>query len=88
VLPAAEAGALDRSRLLYLRIDLTPHIPVPLGVTARLVHQHLDSGMNVHAGLCFDFSFNPEHREFVGEQMKRYVGVLQSVQTRRMRKAA
>ncbi len=88
VLPAAEAGSLDRSRVLFLRIDLTPHIPAPLGVTARLVHQHLDSGMNVHAGLCFDFSFNPEHREFVGEQMRRYIGALQSTQTRRVRKAA
>lgn len=88
VLPASEAGALDRSRVLFLRIDLTPHIPVPLGVTARLVHQHLDSGMNVHAGLCFDFSFNPEHREFVGEQMRRYIAVLQGVQTGRARKAA
>lgn len=88
VLPAAEAGSLDRSRVLFLRIDLTPHIPAPLGVTARLVHQHLDSGMNVHAGLCFDFSFNPEHREFVGEQMRRYIAALQNTQTRRVRKAA
>lgn len=88
VLPAAEAGSLDRGRTLFLRIDLTPHIPAPLGVTARMVHQHLDSGMNVHAGLCFDFSFNPEHREFVSEQMRRYVGALQAGQAARAKKAA
>lgn len=87
VLAASESGALDRSRVLYLRIDLTPHIPAPLGVTARLVHQHLDSGMNVHAGLCFDFSFNPEHRDFVGEQMRRFIGLVQAGQAK-LRRAA
>jgi len=88
VLPAGESGPLDRSRVLYLRIDLTPHIPAPLGVTARLVHQHLDSGMNVHAGLCFDFSFHPEHKDFVADQMKRFTAALQAGQTHRARKAA
>lgn len=88
ILPSAEAGALDRSRVLFLRIDLTPQIPAPLGVTARLVHQHLDSGMNVHAGLCFDFSFNPGHKDFVADQIRRYVGILQAGQGQRMRKAA
>ena len=87
VLPSVEASALDRSRVLFLRVDLTPHVPAPVGVTARLVHQHLDSGMNVHAGLCFDFSFNPGHREFVADQMKRYINALQAGQVG-MRKAA
>lgn len=88
VLPAGESGPLDRSRVLFLRIDLTPHVPAPLGVTARLVHQHLDSGMNVHAGLCFDFSFNPEHRDFVAQQMKRYILALQAAQAQRTKRAA
>lgn len=88
VLPASESSGLDRGRVLYLRVDLMPHVPAPLGVTARIVHQHLDSGMNIHAGVCFDFSFNPGHKEFVSEQIRRYVGLLQASQATRVRKAA
>jgi hypothetical protein len=69
----ADAGALDRRQFLWLRVDLTPDIPAPLAVTARLAHTHLDSEQNLYAGLAFDFAFNPAHREFVLALLGRYV---------------
>lgn len=68
-----DAAAADRCRLVWMRIDLRPVIPAPLAVTARFVHKHLDSGQNLIAGAAFDFSFNQPHREFVVEQIMRYV---------------
>jgi len=76
----AEARAIDRARLFWLRLDLTPHIPVPLGVTARMAHHHMDSTQAVYAGLSFDFSFNPQHQTFAVQQMMRYVEMLQQEQ--------
>jgi len=73
-----EASAAERSRLIWVRVDLTPHIRAPLAITARVVHTHLDSGQNLYAGSAFDFAFNPGHREFVVEQVVRYVSRVQS----------
>jgi hypothetical protein len=75
-----DAGAMERSRLYWLRINLTPHIPAPIAMTARLAHTHIDSTQNVYAGLAFDFEFNPSHRQFVVDQICRYVGSLQRQQ--------
>lgn len=73
----SEASAVDRSRLLWIRLDLTPHIPAPLGMTARLAHTHLDSEQNIYAGVAFEFSFNPPHRQFVVDQITRYSNLVQ-----------
>jgi hypothetical protein len=70
-------GALDRARLFWLRVNLMPDIPAPIGLTARLVHTHLDSAQNLYAGLAFEWAFNPSHREFVIDQITRYAGELQ-----------
>jgi hypothetical protein len=75
-----DAAAVDRSRLFWLRINLTPHIPAPIAMTARLAHTHIDSTQNIYAGLAFDFIFNPSHRQFVVDQVCRYVGALQRQQ--------
>lgn len=80
VLEPGDAGAVDRTRLFWMRIDLCPHIPAPLGVTARLAHTHVDSGQNVYAGMAFDFGFNPGHKDFVVEQICRYARVVQRLQ--------
>lgn len=69
----SEAAALDLSRILWMRIDLRPRIAAPIGVTARVAHTHRDSEQNLHAGLAFEFQFNPPHRAFVVEQICRYV---------------
>lgn len=82
----ADAAALDRSRLFWLRIDLTPQIPAPLAVTARLAHTHIDSTQAVYAGLAFEFGFNPAHREFVAGQLCGYFAAMQNSQ--RLRRSA
>lgn len=80
-----EASAVDRARLFWLRIDLRPHIPAPLGITARLVHTHIDSSQNVYGGMAFDFAFNPAHRDFVVDQIARYARLAQFGQNLRSR---
>lgn len=74
-----EASAADRSRLIWMRIDLRPVIGAPIAMTAKIVHKHIDSSQNLHAGAAFDFSFNPAHREFVVDQIVRYVNKLSAV---------
>jgi hypothetical protein len=73
----ADAGAVERARMLWLRVDLRPHVPGPLAVSARLVHSHLDSEQNVYAGLAFDFTFDSAHKDFVVAQICRYVAAAQ-----------
>ncbi|MCA9278097.1 MAG: hypothetical protein H6815_04820 [Phycisphaeraceae bacterium] len=67
------AHGLDRARMFWVRMDLRPYIPVPLGATVKLAHTHIDSMQNVYAGVALDFTFNAEHRGFVAEQIERYV---------------
>ncbi len=68
-----EAHAVDTSRLVWLRLDLTPEVPLPIGMTARLVHSHRDSEQNLCLGGAFEFGFHAAHREFVVSQITRYV---------------
>ena len=70
----AEMAAADRARYVWLRLNLTPVIPAPIAMTARIVHKHLDSEQNLTAGASFDFTFNPAHRDFVVAQINRFVG--------------
>lgn len=72
-----DASGFDHARFFWVRVDLTPHIPAPLGFTTKLVHRHMDSTGAIHAGLSFEFGFNPEHRVFVVEQIVGYVASLQ-----------
>jgi c-di-GMP-binding flagellar brake protein YcgR len=74
----SEGAALERCRMLWLRIDLRPEVPAPIGLTARLAHSRMDSGQNVNAGVAFDFAFHPAHKEFVVEQICRYVARTQA----------
>jgi hypothetical protein len=68
-----EASAADKSRLVWMRINLMPHIRAPLAITARIVHTHLDSSQNLYLGAAFEFAFHAGHREFVVDQVTRYV---------------
>lgn len=77
------SGPVNSSKQLWLRITLTPHIPAPLCVTARVVHTHLDTTHRVYAGVSFDFSMNKPHEQFVVSQICRYVAELQREQLRR-----
>jgi len=71
-----ERPSFDSSGRYWLRIDLADHTPGPLAVTARCVHQHLDSLQNLHLGFSFDFAHHPEHRDFIVRQISAYVGAI------------
>jgi hypothetical protein len=72
-----DAGVLDRPVPFLMRVDLSPVLPVPLPVTARLAHTRVDSSQNIHAGFAFDFSQHREYEGFVGEQICRYIAEIQ-----------
>ncbi len=82
-----QSTGVSQRPYLWLRFDLRPHIPHPVAVTARVAHTHLDSSQNLYAGLAFDFTHNPEHRQFVVDLLEEYARRLQADQ-RRTRAAA
>lgn len=71
------AAAVDTRQYVWMRIDLRPHLPVPLAITARRAHAHMDSAQNLYVGFAFDFSHNPAHQRFVTDILTRYVQTLQ-----------
>jgi hypothetical protein len=77
-----EAVAAERSRLIWMRLNLTPHIAAPIAITGRVVHTHLDSAQNLYAGVAFEFAFNPAHKDFVISQVTRYVNQVQATARR------
>jgi hypothetical protein len=79
---AADAVAAQRRPHIWLRLDLRPHIPIPVAVTARIAHTHIDSTQELHTGLAFDFSFNAEHRRFVVELFAKYMQDVENGQLR------
>ncbi len=83
ILNPGEASAADRHHAFWLRIDLRPQIPVPVAVSARRVHCHLDSNGQTYAGMAFDFTFNPSHQRFVTDLFNRYIDELQTRQRTR-----
>jgi c-di-GMP-binding flagellar brake protein YcgR len=76
-----EASFLDRARLLWVRLDLTPQLRAPIAIAARVAHTHLDSAQNLYAGLAFEFSHHPAYRQFVVDQISRYVDEVTAAQT-------
>lgn len=83
-----DAAALNSRSYVWTRLDLRPHIPAPVAVTARIAHTHVDSSQNVYAGLAFDFAHNPSHREFVVDLFTQYIEALQHQQRHADRHAA
>ncbi len=63
---------------LWLQIDLRPDVPVPVAVTARVAHQHLDSAQNLYLGLAFDSAHDPQHQEFVSGLFAKYISQVQA----------
>ena len=68
-----ELSSAERARYIWMRLNLTPVIAAPIAMCAKIVHKHLDSEQNLIAGAAFEFSFSQGHKEFVVEQMLRYV---------------
>jgi hypothetical protein len=73
---------------VWIQLDLRPHIPAPVAVTARIAHTHVDSSQHVYAGLAFDFAHNPPHRRFIVDLFAQYVESLQQQQQSGGRAAA
>ncbi|MFM9959488.1 MAG: hypothetical protein ACKVZJ_15635 [Phycisphaerales bacterium] len=81
-------ASLDTTKLMWLRLNLRPHVPAPLGVAARIRHTHIDSMQRLYAGLMFEFAGMTAHQKFVVEQLCRYVALVQREQLRRQAKDA
>lgn len=80
LVPRQEGGGIDRSRFVWARLDLRPEIPLPLGVTARVVHTHMNHEQDIYAGVSFEFAFHPAYKPFVAELLVGYVEQLQRQQ--------
>lgn len=78
-------ASLETARFLWLRIDLRPDLPIPLCVCARARHTHIDSTQKVYAGLSFEFGTRAEHKEFVVDQICKFVAGVQRDQLQRQR---
>lgn len=87
VVEPGDAQALTRHRVFWLSIALPPEITVPLAVTAKLVHTHIDSSQKTYCGLAFEFGHNRSHQKFITDQIRRCVTMQQEAQLRRLRKA-
>lgn len=76
-----DRSSFDGRMYHWLRIDLAPHVPAPIGAVGRLRHTHIDSTQSLYAGLSFEFGHHPEHQAFVVEQLCRYVELVQQEQS-------
>lgn len=79
------AQSLARHRLFWLNIELPPEIELPLAVTARLAHTHIDSSQNTYAGFAFEFGHNRPHQKFIVDQIRKCVARRQQAQVEAMR---
>jgi hypothetical protein len=66
---SADAAALGHHRVFWLHISLGALLPLPICVTGKLVHTHLDSSQRTYAGLSFDFTFHLPHQQAVADQV-------------------
>ncbi|MGP1346857.1 MAG: hypothetical protein ACTS3F_09370 [Phycisphaerales bacterium] len=80
VIEREDRGAVEAARHLWLQIDLRPHLPAPICMTARVRHTHIDSSQRMYAGLSFEFGHSPKHERFIVEQLCRYVVAVQQAQ--------
>lgn len=66
---SADAGVIANHRHFWMEIDLRPESALPLCVTARIAHTHLESTGATYAGIAFDFTADAEHARLVGRQV-------------------
>jgi len=76
---ASDAAAIANHRHFWMEIDLRPESALPLCVTARIAHTHLESTGATYAGIAFDFTADAEHAGLVGRQV---VGAIAARQRR------
>jgi len=87
VVSRQDHASVEQLRLYWLCIDLRPHIPAPLGVTGKIVHTHIDSEVNTYCGVAFEFGFNPSHKQFVTDEIRRCAAHVQGLQLNALRRA-
>jgi hypothetical protein len=75
-----DSGALGRHRVLWLRLSLAPEVSVPVCVSGKVVHTHIDSTQKTYVGIAFDFSFNAAHQKMVADQILSYIEAKQELQ--------
>lgn len=71
---------LERQSFVWMRVSLRPFVPLPVALTTRRVHTHMDASQHVHGGFAFDFSFHAEHQEFIMNVFDEYVQGVQAQQ--------
>lgn len=76
---------INRHRLYWMQLTLPPVLMTPFGVQARLAHTHLDSAQNIYLGMQFEFNQSAGYRDFIVDQVCRYVTETQREQLRRIR---
>ena len=74
------AQILNRHRVFWIQVPLDPDLEMPLLVTGKVVHTHIDSMHRTYAGVAFDFTFNHEHQTVVAEQIQTYIERVQAAQ--------
>lgn len=73
-----DAVALSYHRLFWVRFGLGAVMPIPIAVSARIVHTHIDAAHRVFAGVSFNFDLNPAYQASVGEQIIQVIGKISS----------
>jgi hypothetical protein len=77
LVPKESASVAQRAKLIWMRVDLRPVLPMPVGMVGKIVHAHLESTQDLYLGVSFEFAFNVSHRAFVLEQIEKYMQRLQ-----------
>ncbi len=85
LVPKSDSSPAQRAKLIWMRVDLRPVLPMPIGMVGKVVHAHLESTQDLYLGVSFEFAFNVSHRAFVLEQIEKY---MQRLQTRHAPKKA
>lgn len=78
LVPKEDASVAQRAKLIWMRVDLRPVLPMPVGMVGKIVHAHLESTQDLYLGVSFEFAFNVSHRAFVLEQIEKYMQRLQA----------
>jgi hypothetical protein len=78
-----DAQAVNRHKLLWLRMALPTALQTPICATGKVVHTHIESNHDLYVGLAFDFTFNAAHQKFVVDQIRRYIAFQQKSQMRK-----
>ncbi|MEM9064653.1 MAG: flagellar brake protein [Planctomycetota bacterium] len=73
VVTPQDRGAVDELKHYWLAVDLGDPVGLPVCMATKVVHTHIDSGMNLYCGMAFEFSGRGEHRAFVVGEIGRYM---------------